>query len=554
MKRDHDGGRPGRRALTTIPGAAPITPITPTTPLAALAALASMVLGNAACTVGPDYRRPELATPAAWAFEPARGAEASAVELAAWWTSFGDPLLEALVREALAGNLDLREARLRVVEARAARGVVAADFFPQVDATGGYSRSRGSEATDQGRFNSRDITEGSDLFELGFDASWEIDVFGRIRRGVEAAEADIEAALEDERAVRVSLAAEVARNYLELRTAQSRLLIARRNTAIQSDALDLARSRFEAGLTSELDVARAEAQLFGTRATAPVFQSQARTAAYRLGVLLGKAPGALLEELGVRESDPSASMIPTTPARIPVGLPSALLSRRSDLRRAEREVAAQSARVGVATAALFPRFSVTGSFGLQSADAGDFFEGDARFWSIGPAFRWPVLEWGRLRQNIRVQDARFEQALVRYERSLLTALEEVDAALVRFAKEQDRRDELRRAVEADLRAVDLAQTLYARGLTDFSAVIDAQRQLLIEQDRLAESDGLVVTNAIALYKALGGGWEVLEPTPADAALNATDAEPGATPPQPTQPAPTSPAAQASPFAGPSARG
>jgi NodT family efflux transporter outer membrane factor (OMF) lipoprotein len=292
---------------------------------------------------------------------------------------------------------------------------------------------------------------------------------------------------------------------VELRSFQSREAIARENLQAQADTVELTRAKFQAGLTSDLDVARAESLLATTTSAIPPLEAGVRQSAHRLAVLLGREPGALLAELEA----PAA--IPPVPGDIPVGLPSDLLRRRPDVRRAERDLAGATADIGIATADLFPRFSLTGSFGFSSESAGEVFEGDARFWSIGPAVRWPVLDGGRIRANIAVANARQEQAAARYEAAVLTALEDVENALVNYSRERARLTALRRAVAAEERAVELATQLYGPGLTDFISVLDTQRELFSLQDQAVASQGAVTANLIALYKALGGGWESFEP-------------------------------------------
>lgn len=436
------------------------------------------------------------------------------VELTQWWTLLNDFMLDSLIARAVAANLDLRVAEARVREARAARGVVAAEGRPTIDATGSYSRSRRSEnafsspssSAGNGSFGGAAFDLESDLFQIGFDASWELDVFGRVRRGVEAAEADIAAAEENRRDVLVTVLAEVARNYVELRGLQRQLAVAHDNIAAQQETVELTQARFQGGITSALDIAQAEAQLATTQSQVPILETAFKQALHGLGVLLGQEPGALLEELS-----PEAP-IPQVPLETAIGLPSDLLRRRPDVRRAERELAAATARIGVATADLFPRFSLTGLLGLQSLDLADLALGSSRFWTTGPGISVPLFEAGRIRANIRVQNARQEQALTQYEKTVLTALEEVENAMVAYAKEQVRRRALAAAVDANSQAVDLANERYTKGLADFLNVLESQRSLYVSQDQLVQSERAVTANLIALYKALGGGWEVFSQT------------------------------------------
>lgn len=478
--------------------------------LAAGAAATALLAG---CAVGPDYVPPDTsATPTQWAEPLEAGLTTRSADLARWWTALRDPVLDRLVERAIASNLDLRIATARLAEARAQRGVAFSEFFPFTDATGRYSRYRNSEGI--GSFRAGE----NDLFSAGLDASWEIDVWGRIRRNVEAADADIASAKENRRDVLVTLLGEVGVNYADLRGFQQRLIIARENVRTQAESLELTRSRFAAGLTSELDVARAESNLRSTESQIPTLAAGEKAAAHRLATLTGRPPGALTEELA------APAPIPVAEGEVPMGLPSDLLRRRPDIRRAERDIASATALIGVATADLFPRFSLTGSFGFENSQVGRMFDSENRFWSFGPAFRWPILEWGRIRSNIRVQEARAESSLASYERTLLNAFEETENAIVNYARERERRETLRRAVAATQRSVDLSQSLYKAQLTDFLSVLDAERQLFQLQDQLVASDATVTANLVRLYKALGGGW------------SEEDAPIAQTPPPPAQPA------------------
>lgn len=507
--------------------------------------------GLAGCNVGPNYTPPKPKLSSAYGEPLERGAVAGATDLTHWWTVLKDPTLDSLIDRAVAGSPTLREATARVVEARAQRTVVAADLYPTVDATGAYNRSRTSSnigftlndpnASAGGQGNILSDIPGSELdfYQVGFDAAWEIDVFGHTRRSIEAADAGTQAAQEARRDALVTLMAEVARTYVQVRSLQARIQIANDNARAQQESAELSRARSAAGLASELDPLRAEAQLAATRSQVPALEAQLKTTIHRLGVLLGQDPASLLDELS------SPAPVPGIPDQIAVGIPSDLLRRRPDIRRAERELEIATANIGVATADLFPRFSITGSFGFESSDVGNLFSADSRFWAIGPAVRWPVFQGGRIRGNIRVQNARQEQALARYETTLLTALEDVENALVNYSREQARRDTLREGVGSANTAVDLARELNTRGLTDFLSVLDAQRQAYTLQEQLAISEAAVTSNLIALYKALGGGWEAMEPprAPAGSAAAAPDA-------QPTPATSSSPADQTAPIAAP----
>lgn len=474
----------------------------------------AMALLIAGCTVGPQYSPPKTEMPGQWAGQDQGGITAQPVEVVAWWQLMHDPALESLIQRAVQSNYDLRLAQARVREARAQRGVVAADRYPNVDVNGSYSHTRDSANTAFGGVGGAGGTGSGgtafrdrefDLYQTGFDASWELDFFGRVRRSVEAAEADIEAANENRRNTLVTLLAEVARNYVDLRGSQRRLAIALNNIESQRQTLELSQARFKAGLVSELDVAEARAQLATTHSQVPLLESSVHQTIHALGLLLGQTPESLLSEL----SEPVA--IPIAPPQLPVGLPSDLLRRRPDVRSAERQLAAATARIGVATADLFPRFSLTGSLGLAAEDFSNLFSASSRTYSIGPSVTWPIFDAGRIRGNIAVQNARQEQALDRYEQSVLQSLTDVENSLVAFWKEQTRRQALSEAVDANRRAVELANELYSRGLGDFLRVLESQRSLYLSEDQLVQSDRDLAANYIAVYKALGGGWEAFEP-------------------------------------------
>lgn len=456
------------------------------------------MIGLASCMVGPNYRRPEPEMPANWSELDKTRISASPVEAAQWWTIFNDAELDSLIERAIKSNTDLQLAEARIQEARAARKVIVSTEYPTVDASANYSHSRRSQKTG----NSSSAPAEQDLYQAGFDAGWEVDIFGGVRRAIEAANAELGASEENRRDVLVTLLAEVARNYLEVRSNQRRLAIARKNIQTQRQAVDLTRGRFEAGLSSALDVAQAEGQLAITEARVPALESSMRQAIHRLGALLGKEPGALLAELS------KEAPIPVVPPEAPVGLPSELLLRRPDIRRAERELASATARIGIATADLFPRFSLTGLAGFQSANLTDLFGSGSGCWVLGPTIRWPIFNAGRIRANIEVQNARQEQALIKYQKTILNSLEEVENALVAYSKEQLSRRALAEAVNSSRKAADIAGELYTIGLVSFLNVLDGERSLYQSEDQLAQSDQRIATNLIALFKALGGGWEI----------------------------------------------
>jgi NodT family efflux transporter outer membrane factor (OMF) lipoprotein len=460
---------------------------------AGLSLLAVLLAG---CAVGPDYRKPDLPAPAAWR-SPMQGglqsASAEATQLARWWEGLNDPQLSRLIEAAAASNLDLKLAQARLRESRARRGVSAADRFPTLNTRAGANRSRSSE--EMGLAGGK-IGE---TYSAQFDASWELDIFGGKRRALEAAEANVDAAIEDTRDVQVSLLAEVALNYIELRADQARLAIAQENLATQTETWQIARWRFDAGLTTQLDEDQAKLNLEQTRAQLPALTSALEQAKNRLAVLLGKRPGELAQL-------DAPAPLPPIPASVAVGIPADTLRSRPDLRRAERQLAAATAQVGMASAALYPNFSLSGTLGLQALSSGNLLTASARLWSVAANAGWVLFDAGRIRQNIEVQNALQEQALIRYESAVLAALRDVENALVAYAEEQNRRTALDDAVQAAQSAAALAASQYAAGLTDFQSVLDTQRSLLTLQDQLAQSDAAVASNLARLYKALGGGW------------------------------------------------
>jgi multidrug efflux system outer membrane protein len=449
-------------------------------------------------TVGPDYIRPEVTVYKDWHTQlngDLNTKEADAQTLAAWWTTLNDSKLSSLIDRAVSGNLDLKKARARVREARASRVVAKADLFPTLDATGQASRSRSSEETGGGKTR--------DLYVVGFDAAWELDIFGGVRRSVEAAEANLQASQDDWHDVLVSLIAEVALNYVDVRTYQVRLTVAEVNLESQSETYQLSKWRYEAGVSDELAVQQARYNLENTRSQIPVLRTGLEAAMNRVAVLLGEQPGKVHTELEQREP------IPVPPLNVAVGLPADLLRRRPDIRKAERDLAAQTAKVGVATAELYPKFTLSGSIGLEALSTGNLFSSGSKFYGLGPSISLPIFAGGAIRQNIEVQSALQEQALIQYETVILGALEEVENALVAYTEVQQRRQSLSDATQAAQKAAELAEQKYQAGLTDFTNVLDAQRSLLSFQEQLAQSNGNITANLVRLYKALGGGWTSL---------------------------------------------
>jgi NodT family efflux transporter outer membrane factor (OMF) lipoprotein len=455
----------------------------------------------AGCAVGPDYRAPQPVTPDGWHASAPTGvgpATPDASTLASWWTQFEDPMLDRLIEQALAHNLTARQALARVVEARARRGIAAAGFLPTLSASAGGSRSDSDS-----RFDGLDGRTGStlrgEIYTAGLDSGWELDLFGGQRRAYEAASAQLGATEADLRDVLVTLLGDVALSYTGVRTAQSRLSYAERNLDAQKELLEITQWRAEAGLVTVLDVEQANRSYEQTRAQIPSLQSSLAQEMNRLAVLTGQAPGALSTMLAERKP------IPVAPLEIAVGVPADVLRRRPDIRAAERRLAAQTAQVGVATAALYPSLSLSGSITLQSLSASDVLDG-FRSERAGLSLSLPLFRGGALRQNVKAQNALLEQSLAGYEATVLAAYEEVENALEAWSHEQQRHAALLTAVDSARRASELALMQYNSGLVDFQTVVSADRELINLEDSLAVSDGEMTSNLIRLYKALGGGW------------------------------------------------
>lgn len=458
--------------------------------------LVAILASGCLAKVGPDYEPPETELPDAWHQAATAGLADGQASVQLWWQVLDDPVLDDLIQRAAAGNLDLQDAFLRVAEARALRGISTGEKVPSVDVFGSYDRVALSE-------NGQVPSDGEAFsnWALGGGFTWEIDLFGRIRRGVESADASFQASVEDYRDVLVSILAEVALSYVDIRALQARLNFADGNVATQQQTLQLTRDRLSAGLVSQLDVAQAEANLASTLSAIPALQARLDIAYHRLAVLLADTPGTLQERLGG-----DTGRIPTPPADVAIGLPADLLRQRPDIRAAERQIASQTALIGVARADLYPSFSLTGTLQLEALNFSDLGKSSSISWSLGPAFRWNIFAGGRIRNRIQVEEARTAQTLVRYEQTVLLAVEEVENALVGYKKEGERRQRLLETVDATERSLDLVLTQYRAGLTNFQNVLDTQRSLFDRQDRLAESEGLVVQRLVNLYRALGGGW------------------------------------------------
>ncbi len=466
-----------------------------------LSVLLLTVFLTAGCaSVGPDYKQPEMDMPAQWhtVLDPALLPDKTL--MVQWWTLFEDPILNSLIDAASQNNLDLLTAIARVEETRSHVGMVTGEHYPDVDVTGSVSRNRGSE-------NSLGQGYKETLYSSGIGAGWEIDLFGRIRRNIEAAKAEYQASEEDRIDVMITVYAEVSRTYLDIRIAQARLAASLANIESQKETLRLIRSRLKHGLSTELDVARAERVLANAEAEIPPLRMILSQSINNLAVLLGRQPGSLYSELM------TPGPIPLPPKNATVGVPADLLRHRPDIRRAERLLAAQTARIGVATAELYPSFTLTGSFGYESIDAGDLFDPASRVFSFGPSLRWNIFSGGRIRNQIKAQDAITRQALLAYEHAVLNALREVENILKAYVEDKIRLAALERSVEAARKSVKLATDLYTQGLSDFQPVLDAQRSQFTIENQLAVASGETAANFVRLYSALGGGWNPENPSP-----------------------------------------
>ena len=461
-------------------------------PLVAVAVAATLFSG---CAVGPNYHEPQAAV--ADRFDNADASTYSAGDdVAQFWRGFHDTTLDELVGQALAANHDVRIAQTRVREARALRRDAAFDLAPAVTAGGGYTKVRtATDATAPG------VPRVSELYDAGFDAFWELDFFGRTRRGLEASHAELGAVEAGQRDVLVTVTAEVTRTYFELRGAQQQLDVARRNVGNQKATLDLARARLEAGSGTELDTARAQAQLSATLGGIAPLEAAVARAIHRLSVLIGREPGALRPELS------PAQDLPPLPGIVPVGDPAGLLRRRPDIRIAERTVAADTARVGVAVADLFPRVAFTGSTGYAAVSSAALGERGTGSYILAPGITWSIFDLGHVQARIGAAKWHKEGSLLRYQQVVLEALEETESSLATHARARERLVHDQAAVSASLTAAGLARVRYENGASDFLQVLDAERTLLESEDRLARSRTQAATSLVAVYKSLGGGWE-----------------------------------------------
>ncbi len=456
------------------------------------------------CMVGPEYHPPQpTAVPPAWegvskipADQP-HVATAQPADLTQWWKQFNDPILNELVEEAVKANLDLQIAEASLRQARALRGIVIGGLWPSVSASAGFQRSHAA-----GNMPGS-LTE--DLYQAGLDAGWELDLFGGIRRNVESAGANVQASIENIRDVQVSIIAEVALDYIQLRGYQQQILIAQNNLKAQRHTADITRKLLNVGFDSALDVAEAESNVATTESQVPVFETSAQQSIYALSVLLAQPPAALIGKLSPE------GIIPRVPEKIPAGLPSELLRRRPDIRESEAQLHAATAQIGVAVAQLFPSFSLTGTVNWQSNMLSTWWTNAGRSFSFGPSMNWPLFQGGATISNVRLQEALRDQAFITYQKAVLAAFQDVENALIAFNKEQEHRKSLSDAVIANQKAVDLSLQLYTEGQIGFLNVLEAQLSLYTSQNALVQSEDNIAADLIALYKALGGGWESMPP-------------------------------------------
>lgn len=447
----------------------------------------------AACSVGPDFQQPDNGLPARWSFNRRKAAaSANPADLARWWKRFHDPKLNQLVEQAVTVNLDVRQAAARLAQARAERQAAASSFFPWLNASGSEQDSHvGGSGPASGHARS---------YQGDLSASWEIDVFGGNRRNLESADARLAAAAADLDATRLSMAAEVALTYCQLRAIQDQLSVARRNLVTQEQSAKITRDRRGAGFASDLDVANSTAQVANTKAQIPSLETSAIQSAHAIAVLLDRPPTELTGLLSDSRPVPAAS------ASVPTGIPSDLLRRRPDILHAEANAHAATARIGVAVADLFPKFSLNGSLTQHNAKLADWLSPSARVSSFGPSFNWALFQGGNIQANIRVQQALRDEAILSYRKTVLVALQEVEDSMTASSNERKRLASLAESVTANRRAVDLSLQLYTAGQTEFINVLNAQRSLLQSETQLSISNLALAGEMIALYKALGGGW------------------------------------------------
>ncbi len=466
------------------------------------------------CAVGPNYRAPQTVTPRHFVAALAPTASATpapqpVTDLAQWWRTLNDPELDSLIDRSIRANLDIEMALTRLQEVRTQQAVLVGDALPEIAASAAAGRGTGSDLSRAGASPAlRAADNKGSLTQIrqvaGFAASWEIDLFGGYRRAIEAGKYDIQAAAASRSAVLISIVADVARSYVDMRGLQMRLAILRSNIATAEQSRDLEQTRFDRGLTNELDFQLANRELSTLQSELPLLLTAIKTSQYNIAVLLGQYPEDLAEELA------KPGVLPSLPAAVDSGLPLDLLQRRPDIREAERQLAGATARIGVATANLFPHLALTGGLGTQSANTG---AQGSHIWAFGPSVYWPLLDFGALDALVSVADLQAHERLIAYRKTIIAAVQDADSAIANFSAQQDRLIELQEAMVASERAVSLAQQRYDRGLTDFLNVVDAERQQYSLEDEYTASEQNAADAYIYLYKALGGGWEQYQNVP-----------------------------------------
>ncbi len=479
--------------------------------------IALCVLVSGCATVGPDFEKPEADVADSWleAHDPRVDTSSSAYQ--SWWEVFNDPVLNELIELAYNQNLNLQVAGLRILEARAQLGIATGSQYPQSQTVGAsYARSTSSENAPP--FSNLpptlDISNTVNVWSLSFNIAWEADIWGRFRRGIEAADANFAASMLNYDAVLVTLTGDVASLYNQIRTLDQRIIYTRENVKIQEQGLELAQARFDFGATSELDVKQSESLLYGTRATIPQFELSMRQAKNALSILLGMPPTELEDILAqAGKTYEHAIGVLNAPKTAAVGIPADLIRRRPDVRRAEMAAAAQSAAIGVAKADLYPSFILAGSIGLAGESFSDQFDSGSSTGFISPLIDWNIFNYGRIKNNVRVQDARFQQLVVTYQNVVLNAAREVEDGLVGFLRSQDEVTELNKAIAASQEAVDLSTYQYEQGLVDYQRVLSSYSSLLNQQVRLAQAQGATAGSLISTYRALGGGWQLHQGQP-----------------------------------------
>ena len=482
-------------------------------PAVRIAALVAVGVSVAGCAmVGPDFETPKATVSEAWAHaeDPAVLAESEAHR--DWWKNFNDPVLDALIETAYAQNLPLQIAGLRVHEARAILGFAGGNLYPQFQSASATAATIALSENAEPISNLPPDVAGAintrfETYSFGLDAAWELDFWGRFRRGIESADANLAASIATYDDFLVTLTGEVANAYVLLRTLEERLSFAKNNVALQQRSFEIADIRFRNGLVTEIDPQLARSLLGSTKATIPELQIAIRQTKLALNLLLGMPPSDLRDILG------GPGTIPTAPESVAVGIPADLLRRRPDIRQAELQAAAQSARIGIAKADLYPAFSLFGSVGYAADSGGDLVDSDSFSGLGGFGFDWKFLNYGRLRNIVRVEDARFQQLVVRYQNTVLNAAREVEDGLVNFLRAREQVDYLTESVNASRRAVALTRQQYSDGIISYTLVLDAQQFLVLNEDRLTEARGKVSRSLIATYKALGGGWQIREGKP-----------------------------------------